>query len=238
MTPEEIKLASECLYDKTYQCPVCEETFKEKSIRKGKCRTVSTDMDLDTHTEPIEQLYYDVIMCNSCGYTALSTMFDNIMEKQKMTVMQSISMNFKPRPQVAAYDLDMSLERYKLAYLVAVTKKAKQSELAYISMKISWHYKRKKDTTHELQYIQNAYNGFTSAYQTERFPICGIDEHTLNYLLANFASKLGKYDESLKLLSLVITQAKDNKRLFDRAQDLKENIKKRRAAEEEEKKNA
>ena len=34
------------LFEKTYECPVCSQQFKERTLRTGKARLLKTDMDL------------------------------------------------------------------------------------------------------------------------------------------------------------------------------------------------
>ena len=73
--------------------------------------------------------------------------------------------------------------------------------------------------------IKNAYDGFVLAISNEPFPIAGMDENTLKYIMADLARKLKKYEESARLLSAVLTSKSANHRLKDAALELKELIK-------------
>ena len=59
----------------------------------------------------------------------------------------------------------------------------------------------------------------------EDFPICGMDESTFDYLLADLATRLGKYDIGARLASNVIVSRTANSKLKERARNLRENIK-------------
>ena len=61
--------------------------------------------------------------------------------------------------------------------------------------------------TQEEEYLQNAYDGFTEARQSESFPICGMDESTIDYLLAVLALHLKRYEVASKLVAGILTSS-------------------------------
>lgn len=214
----------ECLFDKSYTCPVCGHTFKERTIKKGKSRPVSSDSDLKPYYEPIDPMYYDIVLCPSCGYAALTSSFGKLGYTQSKWIREEITPKFKYREYPEVYDADTAIERYKLALLNTIAKKAKDGEKAYICMKIAWLYRDKQDPEKELIFIEHAYTGFKHAYANESFPICGIDENTMTYLIGEFARKLGYLEEAIRWIGTVILAKNVNQRLKDRAIDLKEQI--------------
>lgn len=42
-------------------------------------------------------------------------------------------------------------------------------------------------TQQEMEYLQNAFKGFVEAQKSERYPMCGMDEYTMDYLTAALA---------------------------------------------------
>ena len=76
----------------------------------------------------------------------------------------------------------------------------------------------------EEEFLLNAYNGFTEAVANEAFPMCGMDEPTMNYLLAVLAKRFKKYDVASKMIALLLTGTNANNRMKDKARDLKEEI--------------
>ena len=78
--------------------------------------------------------------------------------------------------------------------------------------------------TKEEEYILNAYNGFVEARQSEGFPMCGMDEVTVDYLVAVLATRLKKYDVASKMVGTILTNTKANNRMKDKARDLKDQI--------------
>lgn len=228
----------EKLFDKKYTCPVCDNAFLGKTVRTGKARLLKTDMDLRNIFEGIEPLKYEVILCSKCGYAALAKFFDSVTSIQQKYISEKITPNFKPiNDDGETYSYEQALTRYNIAYANAVVKMAKVSEGGYICLKSGWLCRSYKESleeagaeAHQIQkieemereYLQKAYDHFTKAVQTEDFPICGMDENTVDYLLAVLAMECGDYSVSSKLLSKLITSSFCNNRVKDKARDVKE----------------
>ena len=76
----------------------------------------------------------------------------------------------------------------------------------------------------EREYYEQAYEGLTKAVASEPFPICGMDQHTVDLLLAEMAFILGKYENASKLVSRLLTSQTVKNSVKDKAHDLKEEI--------------
>ena len=76
----------------------------------------------------------------------------------------------------------------------------------------------------EMECVEHAYEGYSMAFSNESFPMSGMDEMTVSYLLAELAFELEKYRESLKMLSNIIGNNAVSSRLKNKAVDLKERI--------------
>jgi uncharacterized protein len=63
------------LMDKSYTCPICKKEFKALQIRTSRLIMESTDRDMRHRYKGIEPLYYDVVTCPDCLYSALAEMF-------------------------------------------------------------------------------------------------------------------------------------------------------------------
>ena len=62
------------------------------------------------------------------------------------------------------------------------------------------------------------------AVSTEMFPICGMDQSTMDYLLAVMSFHYKKYDVASKTLANVITSASASRKMKDKALELKDEI--------------
>ena len=54
--------------------------------------------------------------------------------------------------------------------------------------------------------------------------MCGMDETTLTYLVADLARQIGKYDESMRMIARVLTSREVNERIKEKAREMKDKI--------------
>lgn len=227
------------LFEKTYVCPVCDKEFHSKKIRTGKVKLLAADTDLRPKYQYVDCLKYDAVVCPHCGYAALDRFFKFMMPAQARLIRENISANFKGLPATEnIYTYDDAIERHQLALLNTVIKKAKESERAYTCLKMAWIYRGKaeslpedtpdrKEQIQELQnqekeLLENVYTGFEAAFSKESFPMCGMDEITVSYLLAELARRIGRYEESSRWISRVLISREANERIKNRAREIKE----------------
>ena len=227
---------------KTIQCKVCDHVFKAKLVKNGKARRMQPDKDLRPRFQYIDTLKYDIISCPECGYTAMTRDFDRITPTQARMIREQISSRFRKvyEPDTGVYSYDAAIQRYKLSLLNAAVKRGKESEKAYTCLKIAWLYRGKAETMGmstpqekakkiaclkegEEFYLQ-AYEGFIKAISQEMFPIYGMDEYTVDYLLAYMSFHFKKYEMASKCLGSVLTSSSASRRLKDMALNLKEEI--------------
>ncbi len=233
---------ADILFDKTYTCPVCDSEFKSKTIRTGKVKLISADTDLRPKYQLVDALKYDAIACPKCGYAALNRFFTYMTSAQSKLIREQISANFKGISDSGdVYSYDDAIARHKLALVNTVVKNGKTSERAYTCLKLAWLCRGKaenlpENTTdrdkvikelkaEEDELIKNAYEGFSSAFMKEQFPLCGMDECTSTYLVADLARRCGNFEEAIRWVSRVITSRQANERIKSKARELKDLIK-------------
>ncbi len=238
---EQVVQEQDFLFDKTFTCPICDKEFKTRTVKIGKAKLIGTDMDLRPKYEHVDLLKYDIIMCPSCGYAALSRYFKFITSPQAKRIKEAISSKFKPINEYKEiYTYDEALERYKLTLANAIVKIAKPSEKAYICLKTAWLLRgkgealdkeapnyaeqKKKTDAEEAEFLRNALDGFLAARQAENFPMCGMDEPTVDYLISVIAIKFEQFDVASKLISQIIASQTTNPRMKEKARTLKEQI--------------
>ncbi|MDE7282073.1 MAG: DUF2225 domain-containing protein [Lachnospiraceae bacterium] len=229
------------LFDKSFTCPVCDKEFKARTVKVGKVKLSGTDMDLRPKYDQVDLLKYDVIMCPHCGYASLSRFFKFLTSPQIKNIREKISAAFKPKQETSEiYSYDDALERYKLTLANAIVKQAKPSEKAYICLKTAWLLRgkgehldtaapdyaqqKKQIDEEENNFLHNALEGFLAARQTENFPMCGMDETTVDYLISVTAMRFEQFDVANRLISSILTSPSANPRMKDKARTIKEMI--------------
>lgn len=240
---EEIPPEESFLLEKGIRCPVCDKVFKTKMVKNGRVKRLESDKDLRPRHQYIDTLKYDVASCPHCGYTAMVRFFPHLTGGQIKLITENVCKNFKPQPQKEeppTYDYDTAIERYKLALFNTVVKKGKTSEKAYTCLKIAWLIRGKAETItgngeeqkqlraqcqkEEAAFYQQAYDGLMKAVSTEMFPICGMDQSTVDYLLATMSIHYKKYDVASKLLAGILTSQTAGRQIKDKALGLKEEV--------------
>ncbi len=228
------------LFDKTYNCPCCSKSFKAKAIRVGRNKLVRVESDLRPVYMYADATKYDAITCEHCGYAGLIKNFDAIGDRYIKAIREKISAKFKGIDTTKTkYSYEDAIERTQLALISTVIKNGRNSEKAYVCLKLAWltrglkenldknapDYKEKYEAVEktEMTYLKNAYDGFNDAYMNENFPICGMDENTLCIILAETARKFGKRSAALKYLENVIMSKTATDRMKEMARDIKEN---------------
>ena len=212
------------LYPKDHECPVCKETFSANLVRVSKIRLDHLDFDLRPVYAPVDPLLYDVIVCPVCGHAAIKDRFFDITERQAEWVIEKMKPHYKPVKYPDQLTVDMAIERYKLALVNAVVKRAKDGEKAYICMKLCWLYRIKGDKQNEMLFAAQTYTGFSAAYTNEYPPIMGLKADTLMFLLAAYAKLFKKYEDSLRYLNQLLFSSTASDRLKERGKDLKHEI--------------
>lgn len=239
---EKIPTEEEFILEKSVRCKVCDNVFKTKTIKNGRVKRLEPDKDLRPRFQYIDTLKYDITSCPNCGYTAMNRYFDSLSSAQAKLVRDNISSQFKKStaPEPATYTYDEALDRYKLSLVNTMVKRGKDSEKAYACLKISWLLRGKGETMpentpeekqakaeckkEEEAFYQQAFDGFMKATAKEMFPMCGMEQSTVDYLIAYMAYHFGKLEIASKVLAGVITSAAASRRMKDMALDLKEEI--------------
>jgi hypothetical protein len=232
----------DCVFDKKLKCPVCDKEFKTKTVKTGRAKLIGQDSDLRPKYQVVDSLKYDAVLCPNCGYAALSRFFNYMSSTQAKRVYDQIGTSFKGSDQTdePIYTYDQAIMRHKLALLSTVVKKGKMSERAYVCLKLAWLIRGKSETLpedtpdienvrkqlhqDEMEFIENAYEGFTAAFSKEDFPICGMDELTVSYVVSDLARQLGKFDDAKRYISRILTSRDTNERIKSKARTLKDLI--------------
>ncbi len=231
------------LFDKKVICPVCDKEFVTKTVKSSKVRIIGSDRDLRPRYKTIDNIKYGITSCPFCGYSAMSGNFEHLSALQIKLIQDEVcskfNMDMADIPDYYTYD--MALDRYKLSLFSTVAKKGRNSEKAYTCLKMSWLCRGKaeemltqgvsqRDSDYlavkkeELYYYKQAYSGLIKAVSSEHFPICGMDQNTMDLLLAQMGFILKDYETCSKLISRILVSGTASSRIKDKARELKEDV--------------
>ena len=231
---------------KSIRCPVCDGVFRTTMIKSGRAKRKEPDMDLRPRFEYIDTNKYDVASCPHCGYTAIHRYFPHLSTLQMKLIKEGVCVKFKTAPtkpieEIEVLDYDTAIERYKLALYTTIVKKGQTSEKAYECLKIAWLLRGKieqltaegadknKDAIEACQkeydsFYQQAFDGYVKAMSSENYPMSGMDQSTVDLLIAAMAFNLGQYEYSSRFVSSLIVSRTASSNIKNRAHDMKEKI--------------
>lgn len=213
------------LYDKEIVCPVCENKFLARTVKTNGYRMKRKDSDFYIKYEIINPYFYDVLLCNVCGYAAMKADFHKLRQFEIESIQKNITPKWHGRKYPQIYDINIAIERYKLSLLNYSIMDSKSSKKAMNCLKLSWLYRDLGDTKNEELFRKNATIGFKDAYLNEQSPIYGMNSITVLYLIAELNRRSGNYDEALKYLGNVITSKDANRKIKNIAMTQKDLIK-------------
>lgn len=220
------------LYDKKVTCPVCGANFTVKAIKTSSYRIQGKDSDFFIRYNIINPYFYDVWICNDCGYSAMKVDFDKIKSFQKNLVKSNITPKWRPRTYNVPYNVNTAIERYKLSLLNYFYIESYASKKAMNCLKIAWMFRILEDKDNEQNFLNQALKNFNDAYYNEDFPIYGMDKFTVMYLIGELHRRLGNNEDALIWFSNVITSPMASPKIKNMARDQKDLIKKPTISEE------
>jgi len=213
------------LFDKQVICPVCDSHFKAPTVKSKSPRIISKDSDFFVKYSVANPYFYDVLVCNSCGYAAMKSDFEKLKSHKKELVFSNVTPKWKPREYPVILDEKLAIERYKLALLNAVLINLPDSTKAMISLKIAWMNRLLDNSAQETLFLRQALEGFNSAYIQEPFPIYGLQRDSLMYLLGELNRKLGNNQDALVWFSKTIISTNSSHKVKEMARNSKDLIK-------------
>jgi hypothetical protein len=82
--------------------------------------------------------------------------------------------------------------------------------------------KIKEIKNQEQDFLKHAYDGFINAQSNESFPMCGMDETTVDYLLASLSITFKQFEAAARMISRILQSPSAPARIKEKARDLKD----------------
>ena len=230
---------------KSVRCPICDGVFRTPVIKSGRAKRKEPDLDLRPRFEYIDTNKYNVVSCSKCGFTAVDRYFGHLAPVQTKLIKEGVLSKLKTPPMKPITELevvsyDTAIDLYKIALYTTVVKRGKNSEKAYTCLKIAWLLRGKieelsvdaeknKEAIAACQkdydnFYKQAFEGFVKAMSSESYPMAGMDQSTVDLLIAAMAYNLGQYEYASRFVSGLIVSRTAGSNIKNRAHDLKEKI--------------
>lgn len=226
-------------YSVKEECPICCYEMQVTKVRSRLIK-VSEDNDFCSHYKGFNPYYYTVWACQHCGYAADGRGFKEL----KQSDMERLAMILLRKNMVMEYSPNRSraeaIQAFKHAIFQAGFVRQRPAKIAGLCLKLGWLYREAKEEEKERDMLVMAAHYYDQALATERFPIGGMTDNTVIYLLGVLYYRTGEMEKSMRYLSRLISDkgARFEYRIYKKAQDLWQDIRDQKEKEKPEEETA
>ncbi len=200
---------SEALFPKKVKCPLCNNSFSTMKVKRNACIVDKKDEDFCIHYKSYNPTFYEIFVCPFCGYSASESSFNQLTPAESKTLKDAFSGFNVARSFCGERNINDAIDSYKLALYTSKSKRARESIIAGICLRIAWLYRVAEDEK-ERTFLEYALNNYKNAYYSERFPIGNFDEITLQYLIGELLRRVGKFEEAVSWFSKAVANPLKN----------------------------
>lgn len=208
----------DAIYTVEKECPICKKQITVTKVR-SRLTMVKQDSDFCTYYREINPSYYNVWVCNQCGYAAQDTTFSELSTAaedkiRKFLTGRQVNVNYS-----GTRTRDQAIATYKLAIFFAELIAAQHSRLAALYIRLAWLYREGEQHQEEQLAMNKAREHYEQTLLRERFPIGNMSQITVEYLIGELLRRTGKLDIALSYLGKVVGNplAKLEKRVLEMA---------------------
>lgn len=212
------------LMQKDYDCPICRNRFKASRPRMAKLKLVGVDNDFRPYYEGLDVINYEVVVCNSCGFTALNNTFSDFntlnIERTRMGL-RTINVSKSYTIEVTSTE---AAERYLAAIQLLEHRQTTDSQYYYLYLRLAWIYRVLDDEDaleNEFLALRKALFYLEAAYKTEEIPFFDMDKSNIVFLIGELARRVGDYEKANLYIGKAVFDPLSTEELRDRAKETK-----------------
>lgn len=201
-------------YEKNIKCPVCNNEYHTLRVRSKACRVEKKDEDFCTHYKGVNPLFYEIIVCPCCAYSASESTLGDLSQEDIHKLKETFSGKLIERSFCSERSLIDAIDSFKLALYTANIKKAKNSIIAGLCLRLAWLYRFAGDEKENV-FLKYALENYQEAFSKEKLPIGSLDEVTMLYLLGELSRRAGMLQEAIVWFSKAVAspERKNNPRI-------------------------
>ncbi len=212
------------IMQREYDCPICSARFKAPRPRMAKLTAIGSDKDLRPYHEGVDIVNYEVVVCTSCGFTALHDSFlnfDNFYTERTKIGLTEVQTHKMYLTEVINQD---AIDRYISAIMLLEYKKAPASEYYFLFSRLSWVYRTFDDPDaleNEYLSLKKAFTYLEMAYKNESMPFYDMDQSKVMYVLGDMARRIGEYEKANLYIGKAVLDPNSTEELRERAKEVK-----------------
>lgn len=216
------------------KCPVCGETTRVVKV-KSKLLAERTDEDFCVHYKEFNPYFYKIWFCEHCGFAADEKTFLGsipLMHKRKIQEFlnsRKLGLKFVEERQVPD-----AVASFKLAIFYAELTGQSLAKRAGLYLELGWIYRASEEKEREDEMLERAISLYDRSLMTERYPINGLSDNTVIYLIGALYYRLHDFEKSTQYLSRIIGDQRirdEDIVLYKRARDLWQRVREEKKEE-------
>lgn len=196
----------EPIYDKKYECIICNGSFTTKKFRSRFIKVTSYDTDFcpNYSSEDLNPILYNVNVCPHCGYSSTDDFMPYFPPEAIRDIHAKVCEQWVPHDFGQKRTISSALKTYKLAAYCGSLKKEKHITLAGIYARLAWLYRIDKNNDQEQRFLKLAANEYLQSYMTDDFKGTQVSEVKLLYLIGELSRRTHQIDQAKQFFSKVM----------------------------------
>ena len=216
------------------KCPVCGETTRVVKV-KSKLLAERTDEDFCVHYKDFNPYFYKIWFCEHCGFAAdEKTFLGSIPLTHKRKIQEFLNSRKLGLKFVEERQVPDAVASFKLAIFYAELTGQSLSKRAGLYLELGWIYRASEEKEREDEMLERAISLYDRSLMTERYPINGLSDNTVIYLIGAIYYRLHDFEKSTQYLSRIIGDQRirdEDIVLYKRARDLWQRVREEKKEE-------
>lgn len=216
------------------KCPVCGETTRVVKV-KSKLLAERTDEDFCVHYKDFNPYFYKIWFCEHCGFAAdEKTFLGSIPLTHKRKIQEFLNSRKLGLKFVEERQVPDAVASFKLAIFYAELTGQSLAKRAGLYLELGWIYRASEEKEREDEMLERAISLYDRSLMTERYPINGLSDNTVIYLIGAIYYRLHDFEKSTQYLSRIIGDQRirdEDIVLYKRARDLWQRVREEKKEE-------
>lgn len=219
------------IFQAKINCPNCGQEFLHPEVKSKYIVLEKQDSDFCGYYSGINPIFYDVIVCKSCGFGFTKETSKPLTEAEKASINTILSSWHTDGQQYSGLrTLEQAIKAYNLAILCQELRNAKDSVKGSLYMRLGWLYRYQGNKENEEKSLQRALEFMKKAYEKEASSDLK-KELRLMYLVGDLSYRNGQLKDAVQWFQAVTQHPQvDDYPIFARMsrsrwQDIREELK-------------
>lgn len=195
-------------YEKNIKCLNCKKMFPSYKVRSKFIKTKETETDFRPiyADENVNAMYYNVFVCEHCGFAFTEDFTTYFAPGIKETIAEQITSKWVPHSFNGERTLEQALQAYQLALVCGTLKKEKHVTLAGLALRIGWLYRSIGNKEQEERFLTLARDHYLDSFSTEDYAGTQMTSTRVIYMVGELSRRIGDFDMATRFFSKVIEQ--------------------------------